>query len=458
MNQLGSRERDALLSSRSLRLPNPEGDDAENLLGWNVVDGDIILWRVEDDQLVLPRGFASRFLAGMNGMGHYVDIDDRRVRTERKLLKDVSLLKPLREHQERASRAMLNVQQGQYQAPTGSGKTVTLLDAWAKSGMRGHILTDRSEIMEQWVDRCEEFLGFRPGMIGDGEFDERELTICMVQTLWARREELQADGFFRRPGFAKLDECHHASAFTYHSIMEMYPSFYRGGVSATPDKDNGYFTIILALLGEVYHITDIEELFRKGLLIRPKVKLVYTDYRYAGKLSWRSPSAWAKLCSDLAQDEERAELVGKVMLKEPYRAHLCLSGRLAHLNLLRDVVVDMGWPKAKTFMLTGNEDRIERKHAQKMADGGACVIFSTIADEAFDVPRLDRLHLAFPGRQTGTYKQRVGRIMRTHPRKTDALVYDYVDPLVQTLRNQAQHRIAEVYNALNLEVQTVPRR
>jgi superfamily II DNA or RNA helicase len=80
-------------------------------------------------------------------------------------------------------------------------------------------------------------------------------------------------------------------------------------------------------------------------------------------------------------------------------------------------------------------------------------MLSTLADEALDIPRLDRIHLVFPQRNPGLVTQQVGRVERKHPDKTDAYIFDYVDSNVGALEAQWKVRRTEVYMPRGYKVQ-----
>jgi superfamily II DNA or RNA helicase len=85
-----------------------------------------------------------------------------------------------------------------------------------------------------------------------------------------------------------------------------------------------------------------------------------------------------------------------------------------------------------------------------------CVLLSTIADEALDIPRLDRLIMPYPTANTALVQQRIGRIARPHPNKKDAVVYDICDGLVSVLKKQFQKR-AQYYHKMGYKVEFVDR-
>ena len=68
------------------------------------------------------------------------------------------------------------------------------------------------------------------------------------------------------------------------------------------------------------------------------------------------------------------------------------------------------------------------------------LVATTLADEGLDLPALSRVFLAYPGRARGRTLQRLGRLMRTHPGKEDAVLYDFVDRQVPVLRRHHVER------------------
>jgi superfamily II DNA or RNA helicase len=72
-------------------------------------------------------------------------------------------------------------------------------------------------------------------------------------------------------------------------------------------------------------------------------------------------------------------------------------------------------------------------------------MLSTLADEALDIPRLDRGYLTFPQSNTGLITQQVGRFEREHPDKKDARIYDFVDRYVAEMKAQYEKRKYKVY-------------
>jgi superfamily II DNA or RNA helicase len=108
------------------------------------------------------------------------------------------------------------------------------------------------------------------------------------------------------------------------------------------------------------------------------------------------------------------------------------------------MIIDSGFPD-DVLTLTGSDTNEERDRVVAAIYSYPGILLSTLADEALDIPRLDRIHLVFPQRNPGLITQQVGRVERKHPDKTDAYIYDYVDGQVGALEQQWKTRKLEVY-------------
>lgn len=437
----------------ALSFANPERISAkrEKIPGWQKLPAKILLWEKQDGIYYLPRGFAHNLSDGLSQLGYEADWQDNRASVETNAF-EIARTIDLRSHQGAAVEALLKSHQGIYEAPPGSGKTVTALEAIRRAGQRALVIVDKTNIADQWRERARQYLGITTGFIGDGQWDEQDLTIGMKQTLYRHHSE----EFFERWGLVCLDECHHAPAETYKLLLQSFPAKYRIGLSATPDKQNG--PIAEAIFGPIFHRTTREELQGTGYIVRPTIRLITTQFTYKFKptRTYRGTvvrNNYQRMMAALVSDRRRNQLIADRIHEEWGHHQLVVSRRLAHLVILHDLCKER-FPSTQLFMLTGKENREERQFVSKAVEKlDQCVIFSTLADEALDIPRLDRLHLAWPQRQPGLIRQQVGRIERAFPGKTDALVLDYVDQ-VGVLQNQAKTRHKDVYRKERFPVKT----
>jgi superfamily II DNA or RNA helicase len=137
----------------------------------------------------------------------------------------------------------------------------------------------------------------------------------------------------------------------------------------------------------------------------------------------------------LVADPERNREIAEVAEEEAYEGNsvLILSRRIEHLELISEQMNG-----TSREILTGKRSKKDRARIlQDFRDGKISVLLATqLADEALDIQRLSRVILTFPGKHEGRIIQQIGRALRQHPDKTEALIFDVVDDHVGVLRRQ----------------------
>lgn len=451
---------------QALTFPNQEKITAkkEHLWGWEDLDDEIFFWQRKRGQLILPRGFAAPLASGLRQKNFEIIFDDNRVTSNIPEFMSGSM-KPveLRDYQEKACAALVHGEQGIYQAPPGAGKTVTMLEAIRQTNQKSIVITNTTHFAEQWRQRCNQFLGVNAGLIGDNVWDESPITIALQQTLWSMRDEL--DDWWGKWGLVCLDECHHAPAETFQDILQRFPAKYRIGLSATPGKGyNKLAPIAECVIGNIIHKTEKEFLKTKGILIKPKIKVVKTIFDYPYHSTFRvgkwddcpvegctktyahtHRNNYTKMMGELAEDVLRNNLITFHINQNKEHCNLIISKRLKQLHIIHDNLVELGWALDEAVMLTGKESVDRRMEIYAQADKANIAIFSTVADEALDIPRIDRLYRIWPTRNTDIVRQEIGRAERIHPDKTDAIIYDFFDERVGVLKNQFFQRRRDIY-------------
>lgn len=452
-----------------LSIPNREKEMSrkEKRYGWTEMPDEIQLWSADDEHLIVPRGFHDPLASGFLSMGVPVEWIDARASERRMVYTPPFGAWP---HQEQAAARALEALDGIVEAPAGSGKTGAGLELVRLAGQaRNLVVVNEIGVARQWLEEADRFLGpgFGYGLVGSGSWTEGRLTIATLQTLYSRMNELDESGWWAGWGLVLLDECHHQTARTFTEVMQRFPARIRIGLSATPDK-TGDFEVAQGVLGDVIHRTTRHQLRELGILMRPTIEVVDTDFHadywpthdatLATKFVCEKPGCdlsgvrkhghrnnYTAMLKELVEDRARNLLIARRIGSRVGHRQIVVSKQKKQLERILAAMKYVG-VRSEVVMLTGevsDEDRQEVRAA--LIERDDIVVMTTIADEAFNVPPLDTLHMPFPTRNVGSIRQRIGRVERFCEGKEDPLVFDYRDGRVGVLQSQYNTRRWEVY-------------
>jgi superfamily II DNA or RNA helicase len=391
---------------------------------------------VEDDEheVRLPRGaiHTLRRLASIEALS--VECDDRRVLPVEQLPHLPS--PPLRDYQHAAVTKLVNVAQGTAVIPCGGGKTRVGIGALARLRTPTLILVHTLDLAEQWRGELLALLGIEAGIIGDGEVSPAPVTVGVIQAL-TRWPVAQLDAFLARFGLVILDEAHHVAASTFRDVVGRCPARYRLGLTATPDREDGLTPLLELYLGEPLAVLSHQELVAAGVLTLPEIRSVETEFTYP----YGGAEDYAPMLAALAADDARNTVIVEAIAGEARGGHTCLvlSGRVDHCEGL---VRRLRRADVSAALLTGRVPKDRRKELLDDARAGrlGVLVATSLADEGLDLPRLSRVFLVYPGRARGRTMQRLGRLMRPHPEKGTAVLFDFVDRRVPILRRHHVER------------------
>lgn len=449
-----------------LTIDNHEKVIAEKqmLYGASDMDDYIELWKWNNNgELVLPRGFLGTLNAILLNNNIVPNIVDN-TESDDNYLYDIPQIS-LRIYQNKAVSDLIENEHGIYKAPTGAGKTRVMLEIARECHQKTLVICEKKDVLSQWSESAIDLDFDDTGTIGNGTwFEGPDIVFALRQSL-INRGDLDQD-WFDQWGMVIVDECHHCSADTMFDLLQRFPARYRFGCSATPDSDPETFPIAKAVLGPIVHETTAKE--AEDHLITPRVKVIDTEFEFdyyptrvvednlGNKKIIRNN--YNKMMSTLEKDENRNNIIMKIVIEQALEGHKCLvlSKRKKHLDYLNNISYDIVGDPCPIMIvsLTGdnsNELDIIKKDVE-LEDCGS-ILYSTLAEEGTDIPCLDRLFLTYPGRKTRGFEQAIGRIMRNHPDKNDAIIYDFRDKNVSLLNGQFRERAQRIYNKRQYEVE-----
>jgi len=372
--------------------------------------------------IALPRGCLQSAQELLSENGIRCNLIDERVGGEHF---DFQFLGALRNDQETAVVEMLKYDIGTLCAPTAFGKTVATVAIIARRGVSTLILVHRTELLKQWQERLQTFLGVGKevvGVIGGGKNKPfGKIDIAVMQSL-NRKGEINA--LVESYGQIIVDECHHLSAYSFEGILKRAKAKYVLGLTATPFRRDGRQPIIFMQCGPIRYTAAKQEGMPQVLKLIPKMLPAPIDLP--------QDAAVQDVFRHLATDKQRAEFISTTIAQayQEGRKVLVLTERTEHLDSLSQNlagVVDC------LFILHGRMPKKQRtqiiQELNELSPEAPRVLLATgkLVGEGFDHPPLDTLVLAMPISWKGTLQQYAGRLHREHATKKDVRIYDYVD-------------------------------
>ena len=398
-----------------LTIPNPQRKLAEREMLWNAkkIPEFIKLYKnVSHNELILPRGFQAEFEDLLENNELRIHYNFTIYHPMEQCFSNVEIIS-LRDYQSEAIEKLAGISNGIYKAPTGSGKTRCMLELIRSLKQKTLVICEKLDIAKQWEETARGF-GFKVGMVNEESWSVGfDLTICLRQTLLSRLDKLTGYKWFDTWGMVVLDECHHASAETMFELLGRFPAYYRFGCSATPDSDEDLFPIARAVIGPIVHESTPDQIGEH--LVIPSVKVVKTEFEYPYRPTMRLNNGrvqrnnYNDIMSELEKNRARNELIIDCVLEECWGGSnigkcLVLSKRKEHLKELTKIFLEKCpaiFNGPIQFLTGDNSDQAQKISyiVDKQNGFEGSVLFSTLAEEGTDIPRLDRLFLVYPGRK-----------------------------------------------------------
>jgi superfamily II DNA or RNA helicase len=414
------------LANRLIRLAafqNPEFYKAQ-AMRMSVWDKPRVIGCAENypNHIALPRGCLDAAQDLLRDNGIRCDLHDERYKGE---AIDVAFAGTLRIDQEAAVAAMLHHDAGVLCAPTAFGKTVAAAAMIAARGVNTLVLVHRTELLKQWQERLQSFLGVGKGVvgtIGGGKAKPSGMIDIAVMQSVSRQGEINP--LVENYGHVIVDECHHVGAVSFDAILKQVKAKYVLGLTATPIRRDGQQPIIFMQCGPIRYTAAKPASAPHDLEVVPQ--LLHT------RIDLPQDAGIQDVFRHLAIDENRTSAIASQIAGafNQGRKVLVLTERTEHLDALQAALTGK---IPSLFVLHGRMSKklrnasITELNALPPEDPRVLLATGKLVGEGFDHPPLDTLVLAMPISWSGTLQQYAGRLHREHATKTDVRVIDFVD-------------------------------
>jgi len=362
----------------------------------------------------------------------------------------------LRVEQQLAADQLIKHDIGVLSASTAFGKTV--IGAWliAQRKVNTLVIVHRRQLMDQWVESLQTFLGLGKkeiGQIGGGKHKTfGKIDVAMVQSLV--KKGIVKD-LVKNYGHIIVDECHHISATSFEQVIRQAKARFITGLSATVTRRDGHHPIIFMQSGPVrYRVDDRKQAASRSFSHQVVVRR--TNFSLPIQTENALEASIQEIYTLLTEDSARNQMIIDDVLEAVHtgRSPVLLTERREHLTYFAN---KLAGEVKNIIVLSGGMGRKQRSkindELKSIPQGEERLIISTgrYLGEGFDDARLDTLFLALPIAWRGTVAQYAGRLHRNYDCKSKVIIYDYVDDQIPVLAGMFGKR-KKGYKAIGYEV------
>ena len=385
------------------------------------------------ESIVIPRGFIGRLLRFCKEQQIEYQLEDQRRKTEPVSFKGSI---ELREYQLPAQQAAAKKDFGIIVAPPGSGKTVISLAIIKDKQQPALILVHRKQLVDQWIERIESFLGIPKkdiGRIGQGKNKPgKHITVAMIQSMGKALESAEQLELCNSFGTIIIDECHHVPAATYQRVIVKLNSYYMYGLTATPFRKYNDGKLIFIHLGEI-----INEVKAPEVPNQTGTQIVIKDTDLFVPFNTKTDQ-FETLFKILIHDSARNQLIlnDVVFQLNAGKKAVIITERKEHINSLQQYLKQ----HYDTITLSGEDSELNKKSkwaAIKKGDFQAIITTGQYFGEGTDIQNIECLFLVYPFAFEGKLIQYIGRVQRS---EIAPVIYDYRDHKIGYLERLFQKR------------------
>ena len=345
--------------------------------------------------------------------------------------------------QQKAWEAFNSADHGVLNLACGKGKTVLALKKIASRNHPAIVVVNNTGLLEQWINRAEEFLGLDRSDIGivqqkKNEWD-KPLVIAMIHTLAKLADKPNGVPWEVRQRFGTIvfDEVHHLSAATFVRTAALFYGA-RFGLTATAQREDGLELVYYAHVGGIFY-SDLNTELDSAVFFKP-LPGTRVDLRSKAVTDVTGEFCVSKLYIHLSTMTTRnMKILGEVKKAlAKGRKILVLVHAADHPKILSDIAHKMtGVCEYKIGQVSGKTKGPERVDIIKESD----VTFATfqVAKEGLDVASLDTLFFATPFKSWGSLQQGKGRVERLSDGKNSPVVIIFEDENVPPAKAMCKH-------------------
>ena len=368
---------------------------------------------------------------------------------------------------------------------TGSGKSLSIsviLEFFRRKGLKGILVVPNINLLTQFKNDIISYgladLANEVRLLGNGNDSDFSTTVTI--TTW----QSMVDKLQNKPhlDFIICDEVHRETGDVVSSILkESTDTKIKLGFTGTLPEDPVAKMMLLGLFGEPNTVITSRELIDRGLATPVNIKAVVLNYPKNLCNQFRQLPDYQKQLKFIKDYEPREQIVVKIAtsLREKGKNILVLFQHTEHGKQIYTDIVKALYPtvELKNSDITGKKSlefqkginvyfmngeqsgaiRESQRNVIETIDGGIIVANMAVMSTGVNIKRLHCLVLASPIKAFTTVSQSLGRLMRKHETKKEAVVFDLVDNLGRScvFMKQYKHRVDVSYRPEEFDIQEI---
>lgn len=362
-----------------------------------------------------------------------------------------------RSYQNDSVRTLINSQRNLLLSPTSSGKSFInylivryLLQADLKKIL---VIVPRIQLVQQLYADFEEY-GWdarsfvHPIFAGQSKIEKFPVYVSTWQSLMDMPSE-----YFEQFDAVVVDECHEAKAKEISRIMECcINAEYKFGMTGTLDGTETHKIVLEGLFGPVIRFISTRELIDQGYAASLDIRCLVCGYseiekKALRKLAVKPKEGYNVQKASMDAYNQELEFIIHNKNRNAFIAELALSRvgntlvtfqfvegeKKPHGKLLYEIIQKLNVDnKKKVYFIHGGTDVDIREEIRKLVENNDnCIIVASsgVFAMGINMKNLHHLILASPSKARIKLLQSIGRVLRLHDSKNQAIVYDIADDL-----------------------------
>lgn len=312
-------------------------------------------------------------------------------------------------------------------AATGGGKTKLCADFFGRYPYNCLFVVDQIDLLHQSKEEIQHWLGEEVGIVGEGIYETRRITVATIQTLRAHMHDREVLRWFKKIKIVVVDELHVQMGYRHFSVLDKISPVARFGLTATLQLKSKHVRLkAYAFAGPVLYQFPYSEARDKGIVASGRVLQFLLPELYPG----RRRNYQDEVREEILENDLKATVCYRIVkwLIENKRCVLVLVDRVAHVQLLTEMFASI-----KHGVAYGPVSRSIRDKAKRDFEAGKLhlLIANCVFKKGMNIKRVDAIVDMAEMKSKNDVQQKFGRGVRLHKNKAELL---YIDIGTQTGR------------------------